>query len=128
MRDPLTQPDDGDMATEDDASLAAAALRSPDAFAALYDRYADRVYRYVHARVAAGQDAEDLVQTIFLLFSRCCARSRATTPRGRRSRPGCSGSPGTSSPTRIGGGARRWRGSASRRRSSRSSSRTPPRA
>jgi RNA polymerase sigma-70 factor (ECF subfamily) len=36
------------------------------AFAALYDEFAERLYRFTRSRVANAQDAEDLVQRTFL--------------------------------------------------------------
>ncbi len=36
-----------------------------DAFASLYERYVDQIYRYVYFRVDAA-DAEDLVETVFV--------------------------------------------------------------
>lgn len=36
------------------------------AFGALYDRYLERVYRYVYYRVASAEEAEDLTEEIFL--------------------------------------------------------------
>lgn len=37
-----------------------------DAFSELYERLADRVYRYVYFRVADGETAEDLTSKVFL--------------------------------------------------------------
>lgn len=37
----------------------------PDAFAALYDGYLERIYRYVYFRVADEQTAEDLTSQVF---------------------------------------------------------------
>src|SRR5262245_15375863 len=37
-----------------------------DAFAALYDRYAQRLYRVAWAMLRSSQDAEDAVQEVFL--------------------------------------------------------------
>lgn len=36
------------------------------AFGALYDRYLDRVYRYVYYRVGSVEEAEDLAEEVFL--------------------------------------------------------------
>lgn len=43
-----------------------AIARNPDAFAELYDRYADRVYRHVYYRLGKPEDAEDLSAQVFL--------------------------------------------------------------
>ncbi|MFW6136076.1 MAG: RNA polymerase sigma factor [Chloroflexota bacterium] len=42
-----------------------AARRDRSAFAALYHRYVDRIYRYVYSRVGRKADAEDLTARIF---------------------------------------------------------------
>ena len=49
----------------DDAALVRAAKRDRSAFAALYRRYVDRIYRYVYSRVGRKADAEDLTARIF---------------------------------------------------------------
>lgn len=46
--------------------LVAEARRSPQAFAALYDLYAQRVYRYLLSKTGNPQDAEDLTAQTFL--------------------------------------------------------------
>jgi RNA polymerase sigma-70 factor, ECF subfamily len=38
----------------------------PDAFARLYDAYADRIYRFIWLRVSDSQTAEDLTAQVFL--------------------------------------------------------------
>lgn len=51
---------------EPDSSLIyRASKRGKTAFAALYDRYMERVYRYVHYRVLNQADAEDITQEVF---------------------------------------------------------------
>lgn len=50
----------------DDRQLVRAAQADPEAFAALYQRYFERVYRYVRARTASDDEAADLTQDIFL--------------------------------------------------------------
>lgn len=40
--------------------LVAASLRDPDAFETLYERYADRLYRYALARTRSSEVAEDI--------------------------------------------------------------------
>jgi RNA polymerase sigma-70 factor (ECF subfamily) len=58
---PLSQP-----AAEEDAALILAARRNPEAFAALYDRYVQSIYRYLYARVGSAQNAEELTAQTFL--------------------------------------------------------------
>jgi RNA polymerase sigma-70 factor, ECF subfamily len=48
------------------------------AFAVLYDRYADRVYRHVVYRVGRVQDGEDLTQQTFLKAWQAMSRYRVT--------------------------------------------------
>jgi RNA polymerase sigma-70 factor, ECF subfamily len=52
--------------TQPDAALVAAAREDATAFAAIYRRYATRVYRYCYARTHNGQVAEDLTAQTFL--------------------------------------------------------------
>lgn len=40
--------------------------RDPDAFAALYDLYSERIYRFVFFKVGSQSDAEDIVSEAFL--------------------------------------------------------------
>ncbi|HEX2173933.1 MAG TPA: sigma-70 family RNA polymerase sigma factor [Dehalococcoidia bacterium] len=40
--------------------------RDPEAFAGLYDRYVDSIYRYLHFRVRNPTEAEDLTEQVFL--------------------------------------------------------------
>lgn len=49
-----------------DEELAAAARHSPDAFAVLYRRYVQRVYRYFYSRVNNTEEAEDLTAEVFI--------------------------------------------------------------
>ena len=44
----------------------AVATRDQAAFGALYDRYLDRVYRYLYYRTGNGAEAEDLAELVFL--------------------------------------------------------------
>jgi RNA polymerase sigma-70 factor (ECF subfamily) len=61
-----------------DAELIDASLREPRSFAALFDRHADEILRYVQARV--GRDlAEDVTAETFL----AAFRQRATYDQGR---------------------------------------------
>ena len=47
-------------------ALVEAAKRDPAAFAALYQRYFARVYRYLRIRLQSEEDAADLTQQVFL--------------------------------------------------------------
>ncbi len=40
--------------------------KDPEAFAALYDAYVEKVYRFVYFKVSHRQDAEDITSTVFL--------------------------------------------------------------
>lgn len=55
-----------DVAAEEDARLVAAALADRSAFAALYRRYVDPIYRYTYHRLGAREQAEDATSQIFL--------------------------------------------------------------
>ena len=57
--DPITQ-------TGDDEALAREATENPPAFAGLYRRHVNRVYRYLLARVGDVHEAEDLTAQTFL--------------------------------------------------------------
>jgi RNA polymerase sigma-70 factor, ECF subfamily len=48
-----------------DRALVEAARSDPQAFAAIYDRYGARVYRYLYYRVHNVQDAQDLTSQVF---------------------------------------------------------------
>ena len=49
-----------------DTDLVGQALADPRAFAALYDRYRDRIYWYLLTRTSSPEDADDLLQLVFL--------------------------------------------------------------
>ncbi|HEY3544585.1 MAG TPA: sigma-70 family RNA polymerase sigma factor [Propionicimonas sp.] len=49
----------------DDAELARDAARDRSAFAAIYERHRTPVYRYLRARTATDEDAQDLTATTF---------------------------------------------------------------
>jgi RNA polymerase sigma-70 factor (ECF subfamily) len=67
IRMPKSQPAEPDgPAAQDDAALILAARRNPEAFAALYDRYVQSVYRYLYGRVGSAQEAEELTAQTFL--------------------------------------------------------------
>jgi RNA polymerase sigma-70 factor, ECF subfamily len=55
-----------------------AMARDQKAFAALYDRFADRLYQYAYYRVSSATDAEDLTQQIFLQAWRAIDRYQPT--------------------------------------------------
>jgi len=50
----------------DESELIRAARADPGAFQAIYERYADRVYRYLLTRSRSPDDAADLLQQVFL--------------------------------------------------------------
>lgn len=54
-----------DNAVEADALLARRAGRDPDAFAALYERYVEAVYRYTYRRLGTREQAEDATSQVF---------------------------------------------------------------
>jgi len=65
--------------SEDEIALVEAAIGGDArAFAALYDRHADRVFRHVYYRVANQSDAEDLTQQVFLQAWRAIDRYQRT--------------------------------------------------
>jgi len=49
----------------DEAAAIQAAKENPEAFAALYERYVDRIYSYVYHRVGNMHDAQDLTSRTF---------------------------------------------------------------
>jgi RNA polymerase sigma-70 factor (ECF subfamily) len=49
-----------------DAALVRAAQADSAAFAPLYQRYRDRIYRYLRTRTSSDEDAADLTQQVFL--------------------------------------------------------------
>ncbi|MGD2105359.1 MAG: sigma-70 family RNA polymerase sigma factor [Anaerolineae bacterium] len=53
------------MCEENDSTLIARAKEEPKAFGTLYERYVDKIYRYICYRVGADQDAEDLTARTF---------------------------------------------------------------
>jgi RNA polymerase sigma-70 factor (ECF subfamily) len=65
----------------DDASLAERSRMDADAFGTLYDRYCDRIYRYVFRRLRDHEAAEDVTAEIFLKVLRAIdTYRRATAP------------------------------------------------
>jgi RNA polymerase sigma-70 factor (ECF subfamily) len=53
-------------AGDDDASLARRSRVDAEAFGLLYDRYCERIYRYVHRRLGNHAVAEDVTADVFL--------------------------------------------------------------
>lgn len=58
--------------------IEAAAHGDAEAFATLYDRYVDRVYRHCYYRIGRRADAEDVTQETFLRAWRAIGRYRRT--------------------------------------------------
>src|SRR2546421_2539762 len=63
----------------DDASLAQRSKADAEAFGALYDRYCDRIYRYVFRRLRNHEAAEDVTADIFLKVLRAIDTYRPAT-------------------------------------------------
>jgi RNA polymerase sigma-70 factor (ECF subfamily) len=53
--------------SDSDSVLIAQAKEDPEAFGLLYERYVDRIYRYVYYRTGNRKDAEDLTAKTFYL-------------------------------------------------------------
>lgn len=65
--------------TDSEASLVDAAMAGGiGAFAALYDRYMERVYRYIYYHIGKQADAEDLTQQVFLNAWKAVGRYKRT--------------------------------------------------
>lgn len=62
-----------------DETLAQRAADDVEAFAVLYQRYADRIYRYFYSRVRNTHDAEDLTSQTFFALVKGILRYRPTT-------------------------------------------------
>ena len=66
-------------AEETEATLVDASIRGGvEEFGALYDRYVDRVYRYVYYRTGNRSDAEDVTQQVFLNAWKAIGRYQRT--------------------------------------------------
>ncbi len=65
MREQTLYPLTHAVSEDDEADLIAQAWGDPDAFAALYQRYVDAVYRYCYSRTGNRADAEDLTAQTF---------------------------------------------------------------
>ncbi len=73
----MTSNDDENQESEE--SLVKRAIQQDSAaFASLYDRYVDKVYRHVYYRVPTGADAEDITQEVFIKAWRAIAKFRQT--------------------------------------------------
>jgi RNA polymerase sigma-70 factor (ECF subfamily) len=55
-----------DLPLQDAELVARAKTGETEAFAALYQRYFDPIYRYLRSKAASERDAEDLAETVFL--------------------------------------------------------------
>jgi RNA polymerase sigma-70 factor (ECF subfamily) len=75
---PKTAPGPATIADDEIAYVEAAIQGDARAFAALYDRHAERVFRHVMYRVANQSDAEDLTQQVFLQAWRAIDRYQRT--------------------------------------------------
>ncbi len=65
------------MMTQDDvAPLVVAALENPAAFGRLYDRFIQRIYRYVYSRVGDAHEAEDITSQTFIAAYESLGRYR----------------------------------------------------
>jgi len=63
---------------DDEAALVSRAKHDPHAFGVLYDRYVDRIYRYLLSRTGNVQVAEDLTAETFLAALKSLWRFRWT--------------------------------------------------
>jgi RNA polymerase sigma-70 factor (ECF subfamily) len=59
-----------------EGSLAAVALKDPQAFEIIYHRWISPVYRYLYARTGNAKDAEDLTSQVFLSIYQSLSRYR----------------------------------------------------
>lgn len=62
----------------EDSALIRAAQEDPEAFAFLYEKYADLVRNYFFRRIASEQEAEDLAQEVFVRAFRMLPKFRIT--------------------------------------------------
>lgn len=60
----------------DEAALIRAAQAEPEAFGLIYQRYIDRVYSYMRARLTSEDDASDLTQQVFFRAFQALPRYR----------------------------------------------------
>ncbi len=66
------------MQESDDSLIERAISHDRAAFAALYDRYLDRVYRHVRYRLSDRTEAEDITQEVFVRAWKAIPRYRRT--------------------------------------------------
>ena len=59
------EPSSDRLQTFSDDTLATRALQDPEAFTALYRRYARRLYNYLYSKTGCTEDAEDLTAQVF---------------------------------------------------------------
>lgn len=59
------KPKSVDLTTLPDAELVILAKDSQDAFGVLYERYVEKIYKYIYYRTGNHQDAEDLASAVF---------------------------------------------------------------
>lgn len=59
------QPKQPDLTKLDDSELVELAKASKEAFGVLYERYVDKIYRYIYYRTGNHHDAEDLTAGVF---------------------------------------------------------------
>jgi RNA polymerase sigma-70 factor (ECF subfamily) len=64
---------------DDDRMLVEAAQAEPMAFAAIYHRYANRVFVYVRSRVVSEEDAVDITQQVFVNSFKALPRYRVSS-------------------------------------------------
>ncbi len=55
-----------------------AAKHDPEAFALLYDRFVDKIYKYIYYKVGTKSDAEDLTAQVFLKAWEAIGKYRVT--------------------------------------------------
>jgi RNA polymerase sigma-70 factor (ECF subfamily) len=55
-----------ELSSEPDEVLVERARKDPEAFGELYERYIDRIYRYLYYRTGNTAEAEDLAEKVFL--------------------------------------------------------------
>lgn len=88
------------------ALLEGAQRGEPAAYDRLYNLYADKIFRYLYARLSQRETAEDLTADVFVRLVQTLPRFRVNSTRPVASfRPGSTASPATCSPMNIGSSA-----------------------